>query len=154
MGFNHYIAPQLARFQHIGFINRAQLFAARHRGFKTDTGDAAHLILIIGHDVIAFALSIRRRPHAFFAKIDVAIQFADDDHINLASNLWTQRRCVGQFGKQGCGAQIGKQRQFLAQAKDCLFGPQVPVQIIAVRITHRAKQDCVCALGKVQCRGG
>ena len=150
MGFDHNIAPQLRRLKHIGLVHRAEFLAARHGGFKTDAGDAAHLILIIRHDVIAFPLAIGGFAHAFFPKIDVAVQFADDDHVDLCGHLWPKRTCVGKLGKQGSWAQVGEQSQFLAQAQDRLFRAQMAFQRVAIGVAHGAKQNRVGALGEGQ----
>ena len=83
MGFDDDIAPQLRRFKHIGLVHRAEFPAPCHRGIKADAGDAANLILIVRHDIIAFALAVGGFAHTLFAEIDIAIEFADDDHINL-----------------------------------------------------------------------
>ena len=148
MGFDHNIAPQLRRLKHIGLVHRAEFLAARHGGFKTDAGDAAHLILIIRHDVIAFPLAIGGFAHAFFPEINVAVQFADDDHVDLCGHLRPKRTCVGKLGKQGGWAQVGEQGQFLTQAQDCLFRAQMAFQRVAIGVAHGAKQYRVGPLGE------
>ena len=130
----------MGRFQHIGLVDRAKFPVPHHRGFKTYACNSAHLILIIGHDVITFAFAIRCLAHALFTEIDVAVKFADNDHIDLARNLGAERAGIGKFGKQFCRAKVGKQRQFLAKSQNGLLRPQMPFKVVAVWIAHRPEQ--------------
>ncbi len=83
----------------------------------------AHLLFIIGHDVIAFAQPLGRLAHALFTKIDVAIGLAHDQQVDGARHLLLQGRRVRQLRKDLRGTQVGEQPQCLAQAKDRLLRP-------------------------------
>ncbi len=113
-------------------------------------GDAADLVLGIGHEIIALAAAIGQRADGLFAEIDVAVQFAHDQQVDLPGHFGAQGRQVLKAGKHRRGAQVGKQGERLAQAQDRLFGPQVPLKVVARRIAHRAKQDGIARLAQRQ----
>ena len=113
-------------------------------------GDAAHFVFGIGHDVIALAAAIGSLAHAFLAKIDVAVELADDQQVDLPGNFRAQRGQVFQPGKQLGRAQIGEQAQLLAQAEDRLLGAQMAFEMVAIEIADRAEQDGVAGAGNVQ----
>ena len=110
---------------------------------KADMGDAGDLVLVVRHDVVPLTAAGRGGAHALLAEIDVAVEFADDHHVDLRSDLRPQRGGVGQFGEQLGRAQIGEQREFAAQAKDRLFGAQMALKAVAAGIAHRTEQDRV-----------
>ncbi len=117
-------------------------------------GDAPHLALVVGHDVIAFAQALGGLAHALLAEIDIAIQFAHDEQVDDRRHLRPQRRGVGQLREAFGRAQVREESELLAQAEDRLLGAQMPLERVAARIADRAEQDGIGALGEIQRLGG
>ena len=104
-------------------------------------GDAAHLVLGIGHEVEALAATVVQCAARLLAKIHVAIEFAQDQQVNVARNFGAQGGERFEAGKHPRGAQVREQAERLAQAEDRLFGSQVPLEAVIASIAHRAEQD-------------
>src|SRR3546814_10180924 len=60
---------------------------APHRHFEAHGRDPAHLGFVIGHHIIALAQTLTGGAQPFFAEIDVAGQFAQDHHIDVAGHF-------------------------------------------------------------------
>src|SRR3546814_2773870 len=67
---------------------------APQRHFEAHGRDPAHLGFVIGHHIIALAQTLTGGAQPFFAEIDVAGQFAQDHHIDVAGHFGAQRRGI------------------------------------------------------------
>ena len=151
---DHHVAPELRGFEDIGLVDRAELAAPGARGLEADPGDARHLVLVVGHDVIALAPAGGGLAHALLAEIDVAVGLADDHQVDLGGDLGAQGGGVGELLEQAGRAQIGEQLELLAQAQDRLLGAQGPIEAVAIGMADRAEQDRVGAPGDLEGGGG
>ena len=147
--------PQLHGFEHIGFVDRAQLFAALARGSEADMHDAANLALGVAHRVKAFALALERpvfggADAARLAKINIAGQFAQNQNIEASHHFRLQGRGIDQFRKHDRGPQIGKQTQMLAQTQHRLLRAFGARQGVVLPAADRAKQNRVGIFGQFQ----
>lgn len=77
-------------------------------------------------------------------------EFARNQHVDGAGQFGAQPGKAFHARKHFGRAQVGKQAQRLAQAEDRLFGAQVPFQIVALEIAHRAEQDRIAFAGGLQ----
>lgn len=117
----HDFAPEAARRQHIGLVERPHLGVAASPGQEPrEPGHALHLGARVG-------LLVPRVPAAVvlvaLAKVDAARELADNDKVGAAAHGRLERRGVdeGVRGKEA-GAQVAVGAHLLAQAEEPLLG--------------------------------
>ncbi len=88
-----------------------------------------------------------RRPRGC-AEVDVAGQLAHDHDVEAGDHLGLQRRGRGELRIEHRGAQVGEQRERLADAEDALLRPQLPRQRVVARSADGAQQHGVGGIGR------
>ena len=148
---DHHLAPQLGAFQHIGFVDGAQLAVALLCGLEGDMTDAADFRLVVDQRVEAFALAlVIGAAAAWLAEVDAAGQFADDHDVQPGHDFRLQRRGRHQLRVEDGGAQVGEQFQFRAQAQQAAFRAHGIVQRFPLRAADGAQQHGIGLLAQLQ----
>ena len=157
--FGDHLFPELEGFQHVGFVDAGDPFAAFARGLESHMGNALDLRAAVTHGVEGFfglgEVAVGGdAPTAWLAKIDVTGEFADDQDVQPGHQLGFEAGGAHQFRVTNGRAEVGEQAQVLAQAQNGLFGAQVALQVVVFPVTHRTKQDGISFLGQFQGGGG
>jgi hypothetical protein len=83
----HHVAPEHARFHHVGLLHRADLVAALARQFKRRPRDAGNLAFGVALGVDAHTLVAFADDPAGLAEIDARGQFADDHDVEAGNHV-------------------------------------------------------------------
>ena len=137
-------APEDRRVEHVRLVDRAEALAAAARGLEADARDALDLRDAVEHRVEAFVVTRRvDAATARLAEVDVAGELADDHQVEPGDDVRLQRRGGGEFRIEQRRAQVGEQRQLLADPQDALLGPQRARQRVVPRPADGAHQHSV-----------
>src|SRR5262245_48603427 len=92
-----FFAPDHTRFEHVGFVNRADLASARPSQFERSASDTAYLIGGVLFRVEASPLPVRKfLDAARLTEIDSAREFSYDDEVDALEDFSLKRRGAGQ----------------------------------------------------------
>ena len=85
--FVHDFAPEHARGEHVGLIDRSDLLVAEHSGVESEASDAFDFVAAVLHGVKTdFFLGARNAFAALrLAKVNVTRQFADGEDVETGS---------------------------------------------------------------------
>ena len=110
-------APEHGGFEHVGFVHRADFFAARLGGDGGDLGDALDLGGFVNHRVDGLLFAVfEQRGGLGLAEVDAAGQLANADDVDAVGDAGgLERRGVGEIRIQQTGADVRKEVKGLAQ---------------------------------------
>ncbi len=100
------------------------------------------------------AAAVFQPAHTLLAEVDVAVQLAHDQQVDLAGDFGTQGGQVFKACEDLRRTQVRKEAKFLAQAQDGLLRAQMAFQVVAGEIAHGAEQDRLGRARDVQRFGG
>ena len=141
----HDLAPQDARVEHVGLVDRAQAACRACAPPRSRRARCARSPARCS----ASCRSLRRRPSriapppARLAEVDVAGELAHDQEVEAGDDLRLERRRGGELRIEQRRPQVGEQRQRLADAQQALLGTQLARQRVVLRTADRAQQDRV-----------
>ena len=142
------LAPEHAGLHHIVLLGRGHLVAALAREIEGDAADALDFVGVVDLGVDAALLAVAEIDDLLgFAEIDAAGQFAHDHDVEALDDFALERRGVGERGVADRRAQIGVEREFLAQPQQPGFRPHFVGNAVPFRAADRGEQDGVGALG-------
>lgn len=93
------------------------------------------------------------RDAAGLAEIEIAVQFAQNNHIEAGYDLWPKGRGLDELGKENCRPDIGVKRQLLAQAQKAIPRTLLQRQHFFAGAARSAEKNCICPSRKIE-RGG
>ena len=118
--------PQHAGLHHVVLFRRGHLVAALAGEVEGDAADALDLEGVVDLGVDAALLAVAEIDDLLrLAEIDAAGQLAHDHDVEALDDLALERGGVGERGIADRRAQIGEEREILAQAQQARFGPHV-----------------------------
>ena len=138
--FLHHGLPEAGGLQHVALFHGADLLATLAGGLEGHLGDAADLVLVVDHGVVAHAQAVTFFDGAGLAEVDVTGQLAHHDEVQTAGrDVGTQQAGAGQLGQQQGGTQVGEQAQGLADAQQALFRTAGRLDIVPLGAAHGAQ---------------
>ena len=116
---------------------------------KATRADSLDFVGVVDLSVDAALLAVAEIDDLFgFAEVDAARQFANDHDVEALDDFALERGRVRERGVADRRAQIGIEREFLAQPQQPGFRPQFVGNPLPFRTADRGEQDGVGALGE------
>ena len=128
-------------------LRRGHLVASLAREIEGDAADALDLVGVVDLRVDAALLAVAEVADFLgLAEIDAAGQFADDDDVEALDHLRLQRRGAGERGIADRRADVGVEREILAQAQQARLRPHLIGHVGPFRAADRRQQHRVGGL--------
>ena len=92
----HHLPPEPGTIQHVGFVNRSQLTAARAREIKSNMCNTLDFRFAVAHGVDSAAITFRPFSRSGLPEVDPSQKFAHNQDIGTSHDLGTKRRTAFQ----------------------------------------------------------
>ena len=140
MHLGDHFVPEHARLHDVALFHRGQLVAAFSRQIERDAGDALDLVGVVHLRIDGALLAVAEIGDGFgLAEIDPAGELAHDHDVEALDHLALQAGGVRQRRIAHRRAQIGEQREFLAQPQQPGLGPRVIGHAVPLRTADRTE---------------
>jgi hypothetical protein len=137
--FLHHVAPEDARFHHVGLLHRADLVGPLARQFEGGARHAGDLAFRVALGVDADALVALGMDAARLAEIDAGGQLADDHDVEARDHVLLQRGEIGQRVEALGGAQVGVKVHLLPQTQEPALGLHGEIEHVVFRPANGAR---------------
>jgi len=145
--FVHDFAPEHARGEHVGLVDRSNLLVAQHCGVESEAGNAFDFVAAVLHGVKAdFFLGARNAFAALrLAKVNVTRQFADGEDVEaVAHDVCAERASTGEFLIDAGRAEVAEKLEMLTEREQgTAFRLQVRGEVFPLRATHGTEKNTV-----------
>ena len=147
MHCGHHLVPEHAAFHHVALFHRGDLVAALARELEGHARNALDLVGVVDLRIDGALLAVAEIGDGLrLAEINAAGELAQDHDVEAFDQFALERRGVGQSRIGHRRAQIGVEREILAQAQKPRFRPHLIRHAVPFRPADRAEQDRVGGL--------